>query len=57
MLVESISLPSFPIGCLMLTACCDYVLFLVYIDFLVRFIHFCLNLIYKVAHSILITSL
>jgi len=40
MLVKSISLPSFPIGCLTLTACCDYVLSLVDTDFLVRVIHF-----------------
>jgi len=40
MLVKSISLPLFPIGCLALTVCCDYVLSLVDIDFLVRVIHF-----------------
>jgi hypothetical protein len=40
MLVKGISLPSFPIGCLALTASCDYVLSLVDIDFLVRVIHF-----------------
>jgi len=34
------SLPSFAIGCLALTACSDYVVSLVDIDFLVRFIHF-----------------
>ena len=40
MLVKSISLRSFPIGCLTWTACCDCVLSLVDIDFLVRVIHF-----------------
>ena len=40
MFVKCISLPSFPIGCLTLTACCDSVLSLVDIDFLVRVVHF-----------------
>jgi hypothetical protein len=40
MLVKSTSLRAFPIGCLALTASCDYVLSLVYIDFIVRVIHF-----------------
>ena len=40
MLVKTIPLPSFLIGCLALTACCDYVLSLVDIDLLVRVIHF-----------------